>query len=345
MLAAPFDIKQLALTGDPLPVLDDLNENSASGYADFSISENGTLAYIRSSSLWGKLKLVRFDRDGNVSPIKTDNKFCISPRISPDGKQIAMTCYEPGKSSDIWTYDVKRETLTRITLGDESELNPLWTDYGQRLIYQSEQPQFDLYRKSSDGSGSEELLRTSPRDKVLGTISSDGKIMVYSENDPQMGNDLWRLPLEEEGKPEVWLQTRANENFPSLSPDGHWLAYVSDESRRREIYILPFPEKGERIQVTKEGGDMPLWSSDEELFFLLGTKVMFVPIIQGKRPEIGKPSLLFDLDVRNDLLRNYDVSPNSAWFVGLQRDPTASPDEIEVKLNWFEELKEKVPIQ
>ena len=216
---------------------------------------------------------------------------------------------------------------------------------GKRLIYQSEQPQYDLYWKASDGTGSEELLLNSPHDKEIGAVSRNGKILIYSENNPETAADLWVLPLNGKGKAELWLQTPFNEASPSLSPDGNWLAYVTDESRRREVYIQPFPEHGERIQVSTEGGDMPVWSPNgQELFYMTGSKLMVVPVINGKKLQFGKPSTIFDFEVGSDKAFNYDISPDKAWFVGLQRDPTAPPDNIEIVLNWFEELKERVPV-
>ena len=345
MLAAPFDLQRLALTGTSVPVLDDLSVTFAGGWADVSVSENGTLAYIRSSDILRKLRLVRFDRSGNINPINSAGKLCFTPKISPDGKRIAMTCSEAGRAPDIWTYDIQREAFTRITFGAASETNPLWTHDGKRLIYQSEQPQYDLYWKASDGTGSEELLLNSPHDKEIGAVSRNGKILIYSENNPETAADLWVLPLNGKGKAELWLQTPFNEASPSLSPDGNWLAYVTDESRRREVYIQPFPEHGERIQVSTEGGDMPVWSPNgQELFYMTGSKLMVVPVINGKKLQFGKPSTIFDFEVGSDKAFNYDISPDKAWFVGLQRDPTAPPDNIEIVLNWFEELKERVPV-
>jgi dipeptidyl aminopeptidase/acylaminoacyl peptidase len=211
----------------------------------------------------------------------------------------------------------------------------------------SEHPQFDLYWKAADGTGSEEPLITSPFDKTPGAMSRDGKTLIYSEYNPETRTDLWVLPMEDEREPRLWLQTPFSETLPALSPDGKWLAYSSDDSRRYEVYIQPFPDHGERIQVSVEGGDMPLWAPNgKELFYWADNRIMSVPVTMGETLKIGNPVGIFDYETDYDGRgMAYDVSPDGTWFIGMQSDPMAPPDEVEVVLNWFEELKEKVPVE
>ena len=170
--------------------------------------------------------------------------------------------------------------------------------------------------------------------------------MVYTENNPATANDIWLLPLEGERKPSRWLQTPYREYMPALSPDGRWLAYVSNESRRNEVYVQPFPGPGERIQVSVEGGEEPAWTRDgRELFYRSGDSLMAVPVTAGERFSAGRPVALFqgEFDSSNNI-RGYDVSPDGQSFVMVQRDPQAPPVEVNVVLNWFEELKRRVPM-
>jgi serine/threonine protein kinase len=343
LLAAPFDPKRTEVTGPPVPVLDDLAVDFPSGSASASISEEGTLAYIRASRVSGSSSLVRLDRRGNIKPITDIQRNYSTPKISPDGRRIAVTVSESGRAPDIWTYDLERGTSTRVTFGAATEDTPIWTRDGGRLIFQSEKPQFDLHWKAADGTGPEEPLLTSPFDKRPGTISPDGKFLIYSEDNPKTAEDLWVLPLADEHKPRLWLQTLFNETNPSLSPDGRWLAYVSDESRRNEVYVQPFPDHGERIQVSVEGGTMPVWAPNgRELFYYAGGRLMAVPVTAGQRLKVGKPTTLFDFEDKDMPLQYCDISPDGTWFVGVQRSPRAHPVEVEVVLNWFEELKRRV---
>jgi Tol biopolymer transport system component len=346
LLAAPFDLKRLEMTGSPVPVLDDLAVSFPSGSAAISISDNGTLAYIRASSAYRSNSLVRLDRKGNIKLITDVQRNYETPKISPDGQRIAVTINESDRAPDIWTYDLERGTFTRITFGAGSEGRPIWTHDGRKLIFQSEKPQFDLHWKAADGTGAEEPLLTSPFDKNPGTISRDGKFLIYSEDNRKTASDLWVLPLEGDRKPRLWLQTLYSENEPSLSPDGHWLAYVSDESRRNEIYVQPFPGHGERIQVSVEGGTMPVWTPNgRELLYYAGGRLMAVPVTAGDRLKVGKPAALFNFEVKDEQLQSLDISPDGTWFVGVQRNSTAHPVEVEVVLNWLDELKQRVPLK
>ncbi|MGH9783780.1 MAG: hypothetical protein ACRD88_06300, partial [Terriglobia bacterium] len=181
LLAAPFDSKRLEVTGTAAPVLDDVAVDFLQSLAHASFSADGTLAYLRASSVSGNRRLVRVDREGNVQAISATQRDYSFPKFSPDGRQIAVAISEGGRPSDIWTYDMERGTFTRITFGTGTEIFPLWTQDGRRLIFTWEQPQFDLYWKAADGTGIEEPLLKSPFDKLPSAISSDGKTLVYFE--------------------------------------------------------------------------------------------------------------------------------------------------------------------
>jgi len=344
LLAAPFDLQRLEVTGPAAQVLDDVAVDFPAAMARVSISENGMLAYIHASSAYHKSNLVHIDRKGNIKTITDVQQSYGTPKLSPDGHRIAVTVFESGRASDVWTYDLERGNFTRITFGTASEDNPIWTHDGSRIIFKSERPQYDLYWKAADGTGTEEPLVTSPFDKVADAVSSDGKILIYSEDNPETASDIWVLSMEGERKPEPWLRTSFNEYGSALSPDGNWLAYVSDESRRSEVYIQRFPDHGDRIQVSVEGGDMPLWApNSRELFFRSGDRIMAVPLTLGEKLKSEKPTKLFDFDVSDERASTFDISSDGNWFIGVQRDPMTRPVEVEVVLNWFEELKQKAP--
>jgi serine/threonine protein kinase len=345
LLAVPFDLQRMEVTGAEAQVLDDMAVELASASASASISDDGTLAYIRASKAGENYNLVRVDRKGVINPLANVQRGYSNPKLSPDGKRIAVAIQERGSAPDIWTYDLERGAFTRITTGTGMEVVPFWTRDGKRLIYMSEKPQFDLYWKAADGTGQEEQLLTSSFDKSPGSITRDGKFLIYSESNPKTSSDLWVLPLEGERKPKLWLQTAFEEMSPSLSPDGRWLAYVSNESRRNEVYIQAFPDHSERIPVSIEGGDSPMWApSGNALFYTVGDKLMTVPVTMGEKIKVGKPATLIDFGARKEQVTLSDISLDGTWFVGVQRDPNAPPIEVEVVLNWFEELKRRVPV-
>ena len=185
LLAAPFDTERLEMTGPPVPVLDDVAMDFPSGSAFVSFSADGTLAFLRASSLFGNRRLVRVDRNGNIRQIGDVQRHYQQPSLSPDGRRIAMAISERGAAADIWTYDLERGTFTRVTFGAGTEFFPVWTRDGRRLIFTSEQPQFDLHWKSADGTGAEEPLLSSSFDKLPSAVSPDGKTLIYFEGQPR----------------------------------------------------------------------------------------------------------------------------------------------------------------
>jgi Tol biopolymer transport system component len=208
----------------------------------------------------------------------------------------------------------------------------------------------NLYWKSADGSGSAERLTTSEYPQQPYSWSNDGKLLVFQQSsDPETGWDIWVLPIGDDGKPrsaEPFLNTTADEINPALSPDGRWLAYVSDVSGRYEIYVTPFPGPGRKELISLNGGWMPAWApSGKELFYdALPNQANLVRMMVadiGTQPELraGKPRVLFDGPYRAE----YDVTADGQHFVMVQSPEESAPRQINVVLNWLEELKRRVP--
>jgi dipeptidyl aminopeptidase/acylaminoacyl peptidase len=178
--------------------------------------------------------------------------------------------------------------------------------------------------------------------------SPDGQILAFHENNPTTGKDIWVLRLSDH-KAEPFLRTPFNEGGPVFSPDGHWLAYISDESGRPEIYVKPYPGPGGKWQISTEGGSEPAWNHNgRELFFRSGSKMMAVEVTTLPTFSAGKPKLLFEgqyVPVQAGLMSTaYDVSPDGQRFLMIKAGEQAqAPSQINVVLNWFEELKQKVP--
>jgi Tol biopolymer transport system component len=267
-------------------------------------------------------------------------------RISPDGQRAALSILE--NSRDIWTYDFSRHTLTRVTFND-SNLSPVWTPDGKRLAFGStKNGPPNLFWKLADGGGVEEEILKSGDAQYPQAWSPDGKALVLLEGDPSTGSDLWALRIEGERKPLPLLKTPSSESLARLSPDGRWMAYQSNESGRNEVYVQPFPGPGGKWQISTDGGDEPVWNPrGGELFFRSGDKMMAVEISTLGGFSAGTPRFLFEgLYKRNPTPTgaDYDVALDGQHFLMIKSvEQATAATEINIVLNWFEELKRKVP--
>jgi len=341
LLAVPFDLERLEITGSPVPVLEDVGTAG-----QFSLSRDGSLIYASGTVLSNNL-LVWVDRQGVERSVTEILRAYRDPRLSPDGRRLAVTILD-AKGEDVWVLDLGRGTLTRLTFGEGRSTRPLWSPDGERILFGSNRVEGtnNIFSQFADGSGTAEQLTTGAW-RVPTSVSSDGRTIVFRQNS-DMGRDIGMVRLEGERKLEMLLQTSFEEHTGMLSPDDRWLAYVSNESGREEIYLTPFPGPGGKWQISTEGGTEPLWSRDgRELFYRSGEKMMAVAI--STEPELtpGKPTLLFEGRYQTGLVgaspgSNYDVARDGR-FVMIRAEEGSGPTQINVVLNWFEELKRLVP--
>jgi serine/threonine-protein kinase len=308
------------------------------------------MAYVPGSAkLTFNRTLVWVDRHGEEQPLNQAARGFNYPRISPDGQQLAVSISDSGVGYQIWTLELTRGTLSRLTFEGITNSRPVWSPDGGRIFFVSNRggpATFDIFSKRVDGSGPAEQL-TSGTYRVPSSLSSDGKMLIFQEERTLFGSDIGMLRLEGEHEPELLLDTPFSAHSGKLSPDDRWLAYVSNESGREEIYLRPFPGLRARVQVSTEGGTEPMWSRNgSELFYRNGDQHMAVSVSTDPELALGKPSLLFEGQYetsRRDLSEsNYDVAPEGR-FIMLRRDETAESSEIVVVTNWFEELKRLVP--
>jgi Tol biopolymer transport system component/predicted Ser/Thr protein kinase len=354
LMAVPFDLQRLAVIGTAVPVVEGVLQSPSSGDAQYSFSATGSLVYISGGVQSAQSKLVWVSRNGAEQPVAAPAHTYVGPRLSPDGRRVAVTITE--QESQTWLYDLSRETLTRFTFEGNYNLNPIWTPDGKRIAFESnkEGPP-NLFWQLADGSGGLERLNTSEYIQVPSSWSPDGQLLAFHEVNPSTQRDIWVLRLGDPStgsgqvhKAQPFLRTQFNEGSPQFSPNGRWLAYVSDESGRFEIYVQPYPGPGGKSQISSDGGTEPMWNPNgRELFYRSGNKMMAVEITTQPSFSAGKPKVLFEgrYLLTPATSPNYVVATDGQRFLMLK--PTeqvqSAPTQINIVLNWFEELKQKVP--
>ena len=349
LMAQPFDPSKLRLTGEPIPIASGIvpeGESGPTNYAAFSVAQNGTLAYRPGAG--ALTQLAWFDRHGKPlgrlgSPGSYDE-----PELSPDGNEVVVEQDDPQlRSRDLMLVELSHGTFSRFSFHSTSaHFTPVWSPDGSRIAFSSNPSGvLNLYWKPSSGAGSEEPLLASAASKLVDSWSLDGRFLLFESQDPKTAFDLWVLPLTGDRKPWVFLQTPFNEAHASFSPDGRWVAYVSDESGRAEVYVRSFPKPTGKWQVSTEGGDQPRWRHDgHELFYLApNQKMMAVAMIPGPAFKHGPPQAMFDIRVRRtgltDSRAHYTVTRDGQRFLVniLAEGPNSSG--IAIVVDWTAELK------
>jgi len=345
LYAVPFDPGKLKVTGQPVPVIQDVALATDDGRAGFAVSDNGTLAYIAASTFVPDLDLVWVNRRGEAGASITAPARFGEPAISPDGHRIAISIAKPGEPKDAWVLDLVRGTRTALTNGGANDFGPLFTLDGNRVIYQSERPVFDLYVRAADASSPAAPLLVTPYDKYPGSITPDGKSLLFRHSLLPHA-EIWALPLDGSGKATSLLHSDAGDlTVPRMAPNGRWLAYSSNESGRTEVYLSPYPAvTSARRQVSADGGGDPRWTkAGRELVYRSGRRMMAVTVDPASG-QLGTPTELFHGDYEGgSSLSNYDVTPDGERFLMLRRAVGADPRQVIIVTNWFKELRRLVP--
>jgi serine/threonine protein kinase len=359
--AVPFDLDRLEVTGGAVPIME--------GVIGISLSESGTLAYVLqpsatsqpdtetgSADLAGRT-LWWVNREGKEEPLSAKPKNYLFPKLSPDGSKIVLLIEDPN-NADIWIWDIVRETMTRLTFFEGRDIQPIWTPDGNRIVFYSAREEGGVYWKNADGTGETEFFGSVPG-RVLfpWCFSRDGKTLLNCEYIGAGRMDIGMLSVEGDREHKPLLTGEYIEMQPKISPDGCWIAYTSRESEESEVYVRPFPDvnKG-KWQVSTDSGWSPLWSPDgKELFYRCPDGIMAVAVDTEPTFKLGKPKVLFP-DTYISLAGGgyeghpWDIHPDGDRFLMMKQAgapplvEAAPRQKIIIVQNWFEELKQRVPV-
>ena len=351
LMAQPFDPERRQTTGNMFSVAEQVGGLNATLGA-FSASENGVLAY-QSGGPIGNRELIWTDRTGTRLDLATKPAGINSAAIAPDGNRIALGIVD-STGGDIWLQDLVRGVMSKFTFGPGYSTAPVWSSDSSRIAFTLRSPRsvWSIYQKSMTGSDNGELLSRTGDNGYPWDWSQDGKFIAYSDYADKTHYDLWLLPLVGEHKPISYLQTRFNEVHAQFSPDGRWMAYVSDESGQPEVYVQAIPANGDRRQISTAGGDLPRWRRDgKELYYIAADKkLMAIRVKTGGSPsapfESEPPQPLFvvePLGGGTPITSRYPYQPavdGQRFLVNVRAGgEAASAPPITVVVNWQDGLK------
>ena len=351
LMAQPFDTSSRQLSGQPLVVAEGVltfpGEGGPTAYAAFSASANGHLVYLTGGA--PQTQMGWLDRTGkSLGSVGSPGLFS-EPGQSPDGKRIAFGRTDL-QSPDIWLLDLVRGTSTRFTFDGAADVCPVWSADGSGIFFASNRDggTFSLYQKISSGAGSDELVLKTEHNAFPDSWFSGqaGQFLIYEIEKPNTRFDLWVLPLAGERKPYPFLHSEFNETHSQFSPDGRFVAYVSDESGRAEVYVQSFPASGGKWQISMGGGDQPQWRRDGgELFYIAPDKtLMAVPVVAGNSFEPGSPAALFVTRIPLGGLtgdrNHYVVAADGQRFLINSLVDEGNKNPITLVLNWQAGLKQ-----
>jgi hypothetical protein len=366
LLAQAFDPARLTLSGGPVPVLDGVsNAGDTSPAMHVAVSSTGTLLYVpgATTNATALTKLVLVTRNGTRSALADITGMAWFPRFSPDGSRVAYG-FSRGTvltdASDLWVVDVTRGARTRVTFTGNNRFYPIWTHDGARLVFADGSGATNrLLSTLADGSGGLQTLLDVGLRRFPTSWSPDGRVLALYTTGTTETRDILMLNVDGDKRTTTpFVETPFEERGAIFSPNGRWVAYVSNKSGQNDVFARPFPGPGGEVTISVGGGQEPVWApSGRELFYRHDGKLLTVRIDQTAASlTVGAPTRVFDDRYRLDTggaaggVANYDISPNGQRFVMVE-EPLSANDaairtvRLQVILNWFEELKRRAPAE
>ena len=351
LFAVPFEPGTLELLGTPSPVLEDIADGRF-GSAQFDVARNGTLVYRGDRQSGEDLVTVQWlDAAGKTEPLLVKPGRYRWPRLSPDGQRLAMM-----EGTDVVVYDPRRDTTTRVE-GYPTTLGPIWSPDSRYILYQAQ----GIRYVRADGAGTPQQLMAETVSTDPFSFTPDGKRLAYSQRNPgqnDLSYDIWTISIDsaaaglQAGKPERFLQSPADEFSPAFSPDGRWLAYLSNESGKYEVWVRAFPDKGGKWQISNEGGGNPVWSPNgRELFFrgednriMAATYTATGDSFAPDKPRPWSEKQLADIAMAASIL-TFDLAPDGKRVAALMPVATPGQSHVTFLLNFGDELRRKMPVR
>jgi hypothetical protein len=341
LMAQAFNAREFAIAGDPFVVSAEVLTTAGAASA-FTASPNGVLVF-QGDDLLGRTRLEWVDRNGKTVEVVADDQRWSDVQISNDGKRFAVSAgASTSDQTDLWIFE--RGRRTRFTTDSSADWAPVWGPGDQQILFTSGRSgRLDLFIKASTNVGTEEKLFEDTSDKYPLSVSPDGKFLLYQKTQPTQ--DLWVLPLSGDRKPFPFIATEAAEAVGQFSPNGRWIAYRSNQSRRNEVDVSPFPPPGKVTHVSTRGGHNPKWRADgKELFYITPTDVMMSVDVDPNGAEfvVGSERRLFEAPFARigQSWSWYDVAPDGQTFlVNLLGDRRPGPLPLTLIVNWLEGVR------
>ena len=340
LMARPFNAKALRFTGPAVPAAQNVGSYTGSSYAYFSVSAAGVLAYQAIPAGADNL-LAWYSRTGQKLGTVGQPNLYTNPALSPDGSRLAVGVGPHGQR-DIWIYDLKRGTASRLTFNSADDLDPAWSADGSQVFFSSDRAgRIDIYQQAANGFGSTQpIFQSKDQNKYVDDVSADSRYVLYDTGGGASGTDLWVLPLFGDRKPFALVQgSNYGAHSARFSPNGRFVAYDSNETGKMEVYVQTFPQQTGKWQISPSGGLEAFWRRDsKELFYLTpDSQLMAVPVntdAASFQPGIPKPLFQTTLVPISNWKNIYVPSPDGQRFLMLTPTGTAKPEPITVVVNW-----------
>ena len=336
--AVRFDPRSMRVGGEATPIIDGVVAGIG-GATKVAVSRDGALAYIPETR---DRSVIIVDRAGRSAPLLIPPQHFANARFSSDGRRIAISVELVGGASDVWVFDQVTKGRVPVTF-DSGSVVPVWNPDGRHIVFASKPggrfTGFSLRSAAVDANEQTELVLSNGPGQLPYTFTPDGKAIVFRRLGAGRRNEIWILPLAGNGKPYPYLAAH-NERAAAISPDGHWLAYVSDESGRDEVYTREFPHPGRAIPISHGGGREPRWSaSGREIFYRTDSEMVVARLASTSPPSVASRRALFDTRPYESWIDGaaYDVHPDGEHFVMIRRSPDHR--DIVILLNWFDQRR------
>jgi len=337
----PFDADKLEIKGQPVPVIEGVYSELTTGITNYMVSDNGTLVYIPGAVEGGSRKIVRIDSKGESVTLDSVGHAYLEPELSPDNKKIAVVIRN-GEDFDIWIFDILRKTLSRLTFGGVNR-TPHWSPDGKKIAFikRTKDGKMGIFIKPYDGSGEEvEIYRSNTR-MYVDEWTKDGEYLIIDNLTLGAQSDLLVVPLKGDKKPWKYLDSKFDEYEASVSPDGKWLAYLTNESGTYQGYVRSFPGKEGKWQISTDVIEEPRWSPDgKTIYYRKGSQLVSVSVSTSPTFSAGIPKLLISgfpsMNVDSGI--SYDITSDGKYFITTTPVKGSTLKSISIVLNWTDEI-------